>query len=148
MFRIMVSLCALALAIPAWAQEKAPAPTPAPTIVQSQPVDAQPGLLSRIFRGRTSRWEMTTQPVTVTSGTRTMVMEPMYNSRGRFIGYREVMPPPSSMKTAEMPKPTEKPNPVAQAGGTKAQESNVVQAGAVQPPPEPRRGLLSRIFRR
>ncbi len=153
MRRIFVCLCALALAIPLSAQEKAPAPTQTPVVTSTTTTPARTGLLSRIFGGRSSRMETTspamTTTSTITSSTSTTMMEPVYNSRGRITGYRPMTTTPANMKTAEMPKPTDKPNTVSQASATTPmkEESKVVPANYVEPQPE-RRGLLSRIFRR
>jgi hypothetical protein len=79
------------------------------------------------------------------------MMEPMYNSRGRIVGYRPVEMAPVPAKASEMPKPsTTSSTTVTQAGNTVTKtETKVTQAGYVEPAPEPaRRGILSRIFRR
>lgn len=112
-------------------------------------------------RGQVTAWRQVTMPqVPATAmqpapmtGT-TSVMEPTYNSRGRMVGWHAVTAAPMmATKPAEMAKPAETANPVTPAGNmvkaTEPPHGQVVQATAVEPMPEqPRRGIMSRIFRR
>jgi hypothetical protein len=77
-------------------------------------------------------------------------MTPMYDRRGRFIGWQQMTPAPVVTRT-ETIRPANTPVPPAGhavANTTTLPNGQIVQAGYVEPIPEPRRGILSRIFRR
>ncbi|HMO37219.1 MAG TPA: hypothetical protein PKA06_14370 [Gemmatales bacterium] len=157
MRRTFVGLAALALLAPVTAQEPVPAPaTPGTTTVMPAPVRSGPFSRFTTRRGEVMVTPGTMTVTTVENGktrTETFVMEPVMNSRGRVIGYRQVTPVTTpATATAKTETKTET-NPIKQASNTETQvektETTVVNPSPmVQPAPERRRGLLSRIFRR
>jgi hypothetical protein len=91
--------------------------------------------------------------ITQTSGT--MNMEPVYDRRGRITGYRPMQQMNPALVPTARPIETAKPvtGTVAPMGNTAAVAPNqapIVQTGyyVETMPEQPRRGLLSRIFRR
>jgi hypothetical protein len=76
-----------------------------------------------------------------------IMMEPVVNSRGRITGYRTVTTPAATVtKTTET-------NPVTQASNTetkveKTETKTVTPTTMPAKSEEPRRGILSRIFKR
>lgn len=149
MRRILVCLAACAILAPVTAQE----PVPAPTVTVAPNIVTRTSPFTRKYTHRSG------EMVTVTPGTTTttttvvkgepVMMEPVVNSRGRIIGYRTVTTPATTVT-----KTTETTNPITQTSNTetkaeKTETRTIAPTTTTQPMPEqPRRGILSRIFKR
>jgi hypothetical protein len=155
MRHVLIGLCALTLVGPAAAQEKIAAPQPAPAVTFVPATQDRPGLFARVFtrsRATTPGYPIMT-PAT-TTGTATTAMTPLYDRRGRLVGWQQlaVSPAPATVAKAT-PAETSQPAPAAKTETKPAQVSTppsgqIIQATYTEPATQPRRGLLSRIFRR
>lgn len=153
---IFVCLCALALTAPTWAQEKMPDATASTPTVSSPTSPGKTGLFSRKSHSRNQNTTtvMTTPSTGVGSGTTTSTTttEPIYNRHGKMIGTRSVQTKTSTtVKPAEGTKAETTTGSATEGSSTaaaKVTDSKVVQAGAVEPTPEPKKGFLSKIFKR
>lgn len=154
MRRILVCLAACAILAPVTAQEPVPAPAGAPTVTVAPNTVTRTSPFARKYTRRSGEMVMVTPTTTATTTTvvqgEPMKMEPVVNSRGRIVGYRTVTTPATTVTRT-----TETTNPVTQASNTETKvektETKVVTptTTTTQPMPEqPRRGILSRIFKR
>ena len=111
-----------------------------------QPVNPVPGAPSAVaMRAEPVKpGETTINPAKTTPQTTTAAMTPMYDRRGRFIGWQQMNPAPVVTRT----EPIRPVDPVAPAGNTVAKSNTttpngqVVQAGYPEPE-QPRRGILA-----
>jgi hypothetical protein len=147
MRRTLVLLAACALVAPVAAQDSGTKSTTGSTVTPNTTTNT----VVRTRRGEVIVVQGMPMPgtmtmtTTVNGVTKTMTMEPVYNSRGRMMGYREVTSPTTVTKTET--KTTE--NPVKQTGNVEKVETKttVTTTPTTEPMPE-RRGILGRIFRR
>ena len=150
MRRTLVCLAACAILAPVSAQE----PVPAPTVTVAPNTVTRTTPFTRKYVRRSGD-VVTVTPATTTTTTTVVkgepvTMEPVINSRGRITGYRTVTTPATTVT-----KTTETTNPITQTSNTETKvektETKVVTpttATTQTMPEQPRRGILSRIFKR